>query len=243
MLHTWTQALRTHLHVHALIACGGLDAQGQWRTPGRGRGFLFPVQAASRVFRGKFLDALDRARRSGRIPDDPHAEPDLWRARRSALLAHDWVVYAKQPPGGPAQLLDYLARYTHRVAISNERILGCEHDQVRIRARDNRTGGRRTLTLPATEFIGRFLRHVLPAGFKRIRHYGLLAANHKRTRLAAAREAMKVPEPQPAAIEAAEAFFARVSGHDPCRCPHCAHGHWRTVAALTPAPRCRAGPL
>lgn len=242
VLHTWTQDLRLHLHVHALIACGGLDGEGQWRTPGRGRGFLFPVQAASRVFRAKFLDALDQARRTDRIPGDPQAEPHAWRVRRRALLAHDWVVYAKPPPGGPAQVLDYLARYTHRVAISNERILGCDPDQVRIRARDNRTGGKRTVTLPAAEFIGRFLRHVLPPGFKRIRHYGLLAANHKRARLAAARAALMMPAPQAAAIEAAEAFFARVSGHDACRCVHCGQGYWRAVATLAPIPRCRDGP-
>ena len=161
---------------------------------------------------------------------------------RRALLAYDWVVYAKPLPGGPAQVLDYLARYTHRVAISNERILGCDHEQVRIRARDNRSGGKRTVTLPTAEFISRFLRHVLPPGFKRIRHYGLLAANHKRSHLAGARAALTIPEPQPMAIEAAEAFFARVSGHDPCRCAHCARGYWHRVATLPPTPRCRDGP-
>jgi hypothetical protein len=126
VLHTWSQDLRMHLHVHALITCGGLDAEGRWRTPVRGTRFLFPVQAASKVFRGKFLARLDAAHRSGELPDDPHAAPGAWQARRRALLAHDWVVYAKPPPGGPAQVLDYLARYTHRVALSNDRLLGCE---------------------------------------------------------------------------------------------------------------------
>lgn len=242
VLHTWTQDLRTHLHVHALITCGGLDEAGKWHTPGRGRGFLFPVQAASRVFRGKFLDALEQARRSGQLPDDPEASPAAWQQRHRALRAHDWVVYAKPPPGGPAQVLDYLARYTHRVAISNERILSFDHAQVRIRARDNQTGGKRTVILPIDTFIGRFLQHVLPRGFKRIRHYGLLAANHKRARLAAARAALQMPEPQPLAIEAAEAFLARVSGHDPCRCTYCSHGRWHAIAAIAPAPRCRDGP-
>lgn len=242
VLHTWTQDLRTHLHVHALITCGGLDEAGKWHTPGRGRGFLFPVQAASRVFRGKFLDALEQARRSGQLPDDPEASPAAWQQHHRALRAHDWVVYAKPPPGGPAQVLDYLARYTHRVAISNERILSFDHAQVRIRARDNQTGGKRTVILPIDTFIGRFLQHVLPRGFKRIRHYGLLAANHKRARLAAARAALQMPEPQPLAIEAAEAFLARVSGHDPCRCTYCSHGRWHAIAAIAPAPRCRDGP-
>ena len=165
VLHTWSQDLRTHLHVHALIACGGLDGEGRWRAPLRGAGFLFPVQAASRVFRAKFLDALDHAHRTGQIPADPQGARAAWQGRRRTLLAHDWVVYAKPPPGGPAQVLDYLARYTHRVVVSNERILGSDDGHVRLRARDNRTGGKRTVTLPTEEFIARFLRHVLPAGF------------------------------------------------------------------------------
>ena len=192
--------------------------------------------------RAKFLDALDVARRSGQLPDDPEASPAAWGKRHRALLAHDWVVYAKPPPGGPAQVLDYLARYTHRVAISNERILGCDHEHVCIRARDNRSGGKRPVTLPIDTFIGRFLQHVLPRGFKRIRHYGVLAANHKRARLAAARVALQMPEPQPLAIEAAEAFLARISGHDPSRCTRCSQGHWHRIAAIAPPPRCRDGP-
>ena len=203
-----------------------------------------------RVFGGKFLDALDHAHRSDRIPDDPQGPPAALNARRRALLKHDWVVYANPPPGGPAQVLDYLARYTHRVPISNERIIGSDHEHVRLRAGDNRTGGKRTVVLSAEEFIARFLRHMLPQGFKRIRHYGLLAPAHKRERLATARAALQTPEPHPAAIEAAEALLARVSGHDPQLCPHCQHGHWRTVATLpplkheadAPAPRCRDGP-
>lgn len=173
-----------------------------------------------------------------------------WHARRSALLAHDWVVYAKPPPGGPAQVLDYLARYTHRVALSNDRLLGCNAGQVRLRVRDNETGGKRTVSMPTDEFIGRFLRHVLPAGFKRLRHYGLLACGHKRARLAAARAALQTPAPQPAVIEAAADFLARVSGEDPRCCPHCGVGRWHTVEIVmarrydppAPAPRCRDGP-
>lgn len=113
---------------------------------------------------------------------------------------------------------------------------------MRIRARDNRNGGKRTVMLLIDTFIGRFLQHVLPRGFKRIRHYGVLAAHHKRARLAAARAALQMPEPQPMAIEVAEAFLARVSGHDPCRCTYCLHGRWHPIAVLAPAPRCRDGP-
>ena len=250
VLHTWSQDLRVHLHVHALITCGGLDAEGRWRIPARGTHFLFPIQAASKVFRGKFLARLDAAHRSGELPDDPQGAPGAWQDRRRALLVHDWVVYAKPPPGGPAQVLDYLARYTHRVALSNDRLLGCEVGQVRLRARDNATGGKRTVSLPTDTFIGRFLRHVLPAGFKRLRHYGLLACGHKRARLAAARAALQTPAPQAAVIEAAEDFLARVSGEDPRCCPHCRVGRWQTVEIVmarrydppAPAPRCRDGP-
>ncbi len=218
VLHTWSQDLRVHLHVHALIFCGGLDAEGRWRTPARGTRFLFPVQAASKVVRAKFLARLDAARRSGALPDDPQGAPDAWQARRRALLAHDSVVYAKPPPGGPAQVLDYLARYTHRVALSNDRLLGCDAGQVRLRVRDNETGAKRTVSLPAYEFIGRFLRH-----------YGLLACGHKRARLAAARAALQTPAPQPVAIEAAEDFLARVSSENPRSCPQCGVGRWHTV--------------
>lgn len=207
-------------------------------------GYGLPVSGAGRLAR--VSRKVPRRPRPGSPgwPDSrqPQGEPLAWQARRRALLAHDWVVYAKPPPGGPAQVLDYLARYTHRVAISNERILGTDHAQVRLRVRDNRSGAKRIVTLPATEFIDRFLRHVLPPRFKRIRHYGLLAPSHKRERLAAARIALRTPEPQPVAIEAAAAFLARVSGHDPRRCPNCAGGLWRTLAVLAPAPRCRHGP-
>lgn len=249
-LRTWSQDLRMHLPVHPLITYGGLDAEGSWRTPVRGPRLLFPVQVASKVFHGKFLARLDAAHRSGELPDDPHTAPGAWQARRRALLAHDWVVYAKPPPGGPAQVLDYLARYTHSVALSNDRLLGCDAGQVRLRVRDNETGGKRTVSMPTDKFIGRFLRHVLPAGFKRLRHYGLLASGHKRARLSAARVALQTPAPQPVAIEAAEHFLTRVTGQDPRCCPHCGVGRWHTIEIVmarrydppAPAPRCRDGP-
>ncbi len=145
-----------------------------------------------------------------------------------------WVVYAKLPAGGPAQVLDYLARYTHRVAISNERILSIEQGQIRLRVRPGPDHGRRTVSLPAQEFIARFMRHVLPRGFKRIRHYGLLAPRHKAQRLAQARAALHVPEPQMPAIETAQAFLRRVASLDLARCPYCSCGRWRTVEICTP---------
>jgi hypothetical protein len=223
VLHTWKQDLGRHVHVHALMAGGALTADGQWQAAKRG--FLFPVRALSRVFRARFMAALDRLREHS---------PDLagWRALRRRLYAHDWVVYAKQPLGGPQAVLDYLARYTHRVAISNERILGIEHGQVAFRVRGE-AGKRRTLRLPGAEFIDRFLKHVLPEGFKRIRHYGLLAPAKKAGRLALARAALDAPSPAPAVIESVEAFLHRVAKIEACACPAC-QGRLRVVAVLAP---------
>jgi hypothetical protein len=195
VLHTWTQDLRRHLHVHVLIACGGLDAQGNWVEPKRNPYFLFPVHALSRVFQAKFLDALETAHQAGRLPRDPAATPEAWAYRRRRLLRHDWVVYAKTPLGGPAEVLDYLSRYTHRTALSNERIVAIRDGEVLLRVRADHQGGKRVIRIPGAVFIGRFLQHVLPPGFKQIRHYGLLASARKRERLAQTRQVLRLPEP------------------------------------------------
>ena len=243
VLHTWTQDLRRHVHVHALVAGGALAPGGEWIVPKKG--FLFPVRALSQVFRGKFVAALDDLRGSGRLPPVLTAEIE-WRRLKCELYAHDWVVYAKQPLGGPQAVLDYLGRYTHRVAISNERILGIEGNDVLLRVRADATSGKkRTLRIAGTEFIGRFLLHVLPAGFKRIRHYGLLSPARKKEALAAARAALGAPAPQPAVIESVAAFLKRVARIEYAHCPHCGCGQFRLVAAMAQQPiphRARAPP-
>lgn len=234
VLHTWKQDLGRHLHVHALVAGGALTAGGEWVSPRRG--FLFPVRALSSVFRGKFLDALDGAR--GQLRHDVAKSDPAWRALFAALRRHDWVVYAKQPLGGPAQVLEYLGRYTHRVAISNERILGMDGSAVRFRVRDSAHGNRkRTVHLAAGEFIGRFLLHVLPNGFKRIRHYGLLGPAHKAAHLAAARAALRTPAPDPVVLESVEDFMRRVARIEWLGCPHCREGRFGVVGAIPPTGR------
>ena len=238
VLHTWKQDLGRHVHVHALVAGGALTAVGEWIHPKRG--FLFPVKALSKVFRGKFVAALDQARIAGRLRNAP--TDGAWRALKAQLYVHDWVVYAKQPLGGPAQVLEYLGRYTHRVAISNERIVGIDGNTVAFRVRTNDAGAKkRTLRLPGAEFVRRFLLHVLPRGFKRVRHYGVLAPAHKARRLAAARAALAAPQPQPALIESIDAFLLRVAGIERSACPHCRCGRLQVVQAI--APRRRAPPL
>jgi hypothetical protein len=230
ILHTWKQDLGRHVHVHALVSGGALSPEGEWKSPKRG--FLFPVRALSPVFRGKFIAALSEARGSGRPLVAELADEKVWRALRQQLLAHDWVVYAKQPLGGPEQVLEYLGRYTHRVAISNERLVGMDETAVRFRVRA--TPGKRVLSVPAEEFIERFLLHVLPSGFKRIRHYGLLAPAAKTTKLALARLALSVPPPDPVITMSVEEFLRRVDRGEWARCPHCPDGRFVPTAAIPP---------
>ena len=231
VLHTWTQDLRRHVHVHALVAGGALSSSGEWLRPKKG--FLFPVRALSRVFRGKFVAGLERLTRSEHWP----AGAD-WTRLKPRLYDHDWVVYAKQPLGGPEAVLEYLGRYTHRVAISNERIVGIDGDRVAFRVRADAGGTKkRTQHLSGVDFIDRFLLHVLPAGFKRIRHYGLLSPARKRFGLAAARAALDVPAPSPAIIESVADFLRRVARIEHQRCPCCGSGQMHVVAILPPAPR------
>jgi hypothetical protein len=196
ILHTWGQTLAQHLHLHCLVAAGALHADGHWVRSRRG--FLFPVQALSQVFRGKFLAALTRAFDTGciKLEGSHNTLAQAARARWLASLRNTpWVVYAKQPFGGPQQVLDYLGRYTHRVALSNNRLVNLEHQQVSFRYKDYAHGNRRkVLTLEAGEFIRRFLLHVLPRGFMRIRHYGILANRAKRLKLAQARTAFDHPQ-------------------------------------------------
>ena len=234
VLHTWKQDLGRHVHVHALMAGGALGIDGQWVAAKRG--FLFPVKALSKVFRGKFVAALKAAREDGKLNEAQLVE-HAWRDLLACVHKHDWVVYAKEPLGGPAQVLDYLGRYTHRVAISNERILDIGADTVSIRVRDSANGNRRrTLSLPAQIFIERFLLHVLPKGFKRIRHYGLIGPVHKAAKLAQARIALSVPAPDPVVVESVEAFMRRIGQHQRLRCPYCGNGQFVPTVPIAPVP-------
>jgi len=258
VLHTWTQDLQRHLHVHALMACGALNVNGTqpaWVEPKRAGRFLFPVQALSRVFRGKFMEQLHLASERAQLPRDPAATTVQRGERARALCRHDWVVYAKTPLAGPAAVLQYLARYTHRTAIGNERLQAIEAGQVRLRvrvnAREGQPAGKRSICMDGVQFIARLLQHVLPPGFKRIRHYGLLAPAVKTKRLDSARALLNMPRPNPQALQDARAFMQRVAGMQIERCPHCATGRWQLVAEcradrsalrLIPPAACRGPP-
>ena len=237
ILHTWGQTLTQHLHLHCLVAAGALHADGHWIRSRRG--FLFPVQALSKVYRGKFLAALTRALDTGALnlagTTATLAQTSPRRRLFSVLREHQWVVYAKKPFGGPQQVLDYLGRYTHRVALSNNRLAAIENDQVSFRYKDYAHGNRRkVLTLEPGEFIRRFLLHVLPRGFMRIRHYGLLANRAKKLKLALARSALDQPTPasHPSPPESVEAFWLRVAKLDIHQCPHCHAGRMVIIGSL-----------
>jgi Putative transposase/Transposase zinc-binding domain len=236
VLHTWTQDLRRHMHVHAVMACGVLGPDGQWASPTRKPDFLFPVQALSKVFRGKFMAALCAAHRSGVIERDPQGDDTPWMERQRQLYKHDWVVYAKTPLGGPAQVLEYLSRYTHRTAISNERIRRVSDTEVAFTVRANDKDGKRHQRLQGVEFVRRYLLHVLPSGIKRIRHYGVLASCCKGVKLDAARQALAMPKVNPRAVERATEFMARVARMDVGLCPCCKTGRLHTAEVL-PSPR------
>lgn len=232
VLHTWTQDLRRHIHLHAVMACGVLDTAGQWATPTRKPDFLFPVQALSKVFRGKFMAALALAHKDGHIVRDPQAQDFDWRVRQKQLYKHNWVVYAKTPLGGPAQVLEYLSRYTHRTAISNERIRSVSEREVAFSVRADDKGGKRLERLEGAEFVRRFMQHVLPTGIKRIRHYGVLASSCKARKLSAARLALQMPAINPQALESVQAFMTRVAKIDVLLCPYCKVGHLHISAQL-----------
>ena len=245
VLHTWGQTLSQHLHLHCLVAAGALGPTGQWIRPRRG--FLFPVKALSQVFRGKFIAGLARAFDTGRIDVAGSTLALAKPIHRAPLLAAlrdpSWVVYAKQPFGGPQQVLDYLGRYTHRVAISNQRLVSVSDTQVRFRYQDYAHGNaRKVLVLDAPEFIRRFLLHVLPTGFMRIRHYGIIANRAKASKLAHARTTLGQPSIPPSPPpESIAAFWLRIAQFNLHQCPYCRVGHMVVIAPL-PTPPARAPP-
>jgi hypothetical protein len=221
VLHTWTRKLDFHPHLHCIVTGGGLSPQ-QDRWIAANRRYLFPVAVMRKLFRGKFLDALGRSVRAGKITLDGTDQANTFAQCIKKLYAKDWVVYAKTPFGSAEHVVRYLGRYTHRVAISNQRIQDFDGQRVRFATK----GGQDT-TLAADEFIRRFLLHILPAGFTKIRHYGLHAASNATTKLAVARRLLAHQSPDRTnmtSIAAAPTFrelLAMLTSVDPLRCPVC----------------------
>ena len=241
VLHTWGQRLDQHIHVHCVVTGGALSPDSE-RWIAAKPGFLFPVQALSAVFRGKYLEALSQAYQGSELrfagTTAPLTERVAFRDFLAQLQTHDWVVYAKPPFAGAAQVLAYLGRYTHRVAIANHRLVSFEDDEVRFRwcdyARGNKT---KIMALSAEEFLRRFLLHTLPSGFVKIRHYGLLGNRCRHQKVARCRRLLDQAVPEPQAPESIEDMMLRLTGTDIQRCPVCQQGRMRVVRSFAPVPK------
>jgi hypothetical protein len=221
VLHTWSQDLRHHPHLHCVVPGGGLAPDGSWVACRPG--FFLPVHVLGAMFRGKFVAQLRAAFERGKLRFQGElqrlGERAAFAELLDSLMQKSWVVYSKPPFGGPVQVLKYLARYTHRVAIGNRRILAIDDSGVTFRWRDRANGDRAlTMKLDGVEFLRRFLLHVLPRGFARIRHYGLLGNRKRTAKLAACRLLMGAPMPAPAAVDVVPFEIADD------RCPACRSG-------------------
>ena len=225
VLHTWGSALTHHPHVHIIVPGGGISPDGQRWIACR-PGFFLPVRVLSRLFRRLFLEQLSAAYRAGQLQffgnQAALADPKAFKDHLAPLRRTEWVVYAKRPFAGPEAVLAYLSRYTHRVAIANSRLVAFDDAGVTFKWKDYRAEGRKRgklMTLAVDEFIRRFLIHVLPSGFHRIRHYGLFANGSRAENIARARQLLHVPEPprQPADIGCADDSEPQPSSY-PCPC-------------------------
>ena len=234
VLHTWGQTLNEHPHVHCIVTGGVLKNDGSAfvRAP---KDFLFPVPALSKVFREKFIDALASVKANGKLDlgGQPELETDSgWEKLIQALRVHQWVVYAKRPFAEPQHLIRYLGRYVNRVAIANHRILSIDNGIIAFTYQDNREKGEqkseKIMRLPAEEFIRRFLTHILPPKFRRIRYYGFLVNSQRKEKLSRSRELLGLHDPETPYITDLNEFLAK-QGIDPGLCPHCGEGRMRSV--------------
>ena len=233
VLHTWGQTLNAHPHVHCIVTGGALKRDGSAfvRAP---KNFLFPVRALSPVFRAKFLEALEHTAANGKLSFSGQpalATDEGWRRLRERLYRHDWVVYAKHPFAEPQHLIRYLGRYVNRIAIANHRIQSIDDGTVSFSYLDNRIKDQhveRTMRLRAEEFIRRFLSHVSPRQFRRIRYYGLFANGQRKDNLIRCRALLGLADPTKPYIADIDAFLSK-QGIDPSLCPVCNKGHMHTV--------------
>lgn len=239
VLHTWSQTLRHHPHLHCVVPGGGLSPDKQHWVSCR-QGFFLPVNVLARLFRRLFLQALAGAYEKGQLTFHGTsaylAKPSAFKRLLAGLRAREWWVYAKPPFGGPGQVLAYLGRYTHRVAISNHRLLSLKDGQVTFSWKDYARGNQQSLmTLSTDEFIRRFLLHVLPRGFQRIRQFGFLANRRRRVQLARCRQLLgtsaQPTQPLPADYKS---LYQTVTGESLEHCPACRAGTMKLTAQLLP---------
>jgi len=241
LLHTWSQTLIDHPHLHCLVTGGGLSLDGK-RWVSSKQDFFIPFKVLSSMFRGKFLDGLKKAYEAGelRFPGqmEPLKEASAFKRLLTDLYHQEWVVYCKPPLKNPQKVMDYLGRYTHRVALSNDRLVRMEEKQVTFRWRDSADNNKiKWITLDAFEFIRRFLLHVLPDQFVKIRYYGILSHRSRKGKLLRCKKLLGVVmdhEPKEEPKETWEDLLTRITGVDPRICPHCGKGRMIQKEILLP---------
>ncbi len=231
VLHTWGQTMNEHPHVHCIVTGGILKDDGSdfITSP---KNYLFPVKALSPVFRQKYIEGLQKLKGNNRL--SIYSKSDFntdngWKRFIKSLYRHNWVVYAKRPFCDPSNLLRYIGRYINRVAISNHRILSIKEGHVSFSYHDNRDDKNKVMTLTSDEFIRRFMTHILPKGFRRIRYFGFMVNSLKKNKLAQCRKLLKVPNPEQAYIPDVEDFLVRQEKKEPV-CPHCGVGKMQPVS-------------
>jgi putative transposase/transposase-like zinc-binding protein len=250
VLHTWGSNLLHHPHLHCVVPGGGLAPDGTRWICCRD-GFFLSVRVLSRLFRRLFLQYLINAFEAGRLEFFSSLESlrdaSLFLDYLAPLREAEWVVYAKRPFTGPEQVLDYVGRYTHRVAISNNRLLDIAEGKVTFHYKDYRHDAQeKTMTLQAEEFIRRFLLHVLPGGFQRIRYYGFLANRHREQKLVRCRELLGMPVPEPAASEVSTDYrdrYEELTGSSLWECPICHQGRMLVIEILPRSPHRHVTPI
>ena len=249
ILHSWGQNLLYHPHLHCVVPGGGLSADGERWISCR-PGFFLPVRVLSRLFRRLFLTQLQGAFEAGRLRFfntlEPIQEPGAFARYLAPVRRAEWVVYAKPPFGGPQHVLEYLGRYTHRVAISNNRLIDFVDGKVSFRWKDYRHDSRKkVMCLDAQEFMRRFLLHVLPSGFQRIRHYGFLANRYRAVKLARCRRLLGEPALAVKLLDASLDYHERyeqLTGKSLRACPKCGHGRMVCIETFLPGALPRAPP-
>lgn len=249
ILHTWGQNLLHHPHLHCVVPGGGLSADGERWVSCR-PGFFLTVRVLSRLFRRLFLTQLQAAFDAGHLRFfnalEPLQAPSAFARHLAPARRVEWVVYAKPPFGGPKHVLEYLGRYTHRVAISNNRLINFGEGQVSFRWKDYRHESRqKVMRLEAPEFMRRFLLHVLPGGFQRIRHYGLLANRYRAVKLARCRQLLAEPAPVVEVPDVPLDYRDRyqlLTGKSLRDCPKCGHGHMVCIETFLPGAMSRGPP-
>ena len=235
LMHTWTQQMTFHPHVHCIVPAGGLRPNGKWQDAKSRGNFLFPAGAMSRLFRGKLLAGIHQLYKDEALHLTKEMK-DGYRSTKDRLYKKEWIAYAKNAFGGPDQVLEYLGRYSHKICISNYRILKVTDTHVTFRYLDRKDKVSRSKTIRGEQFLRLFAEHILPKGFVKIRHIGFLSSRTKKNDLAKARASLGAPPGKPKVKLTTREFIKMTTGKDPYLCP-CCHKGEMVIIAILPAIR------